>query len=233
MIRDTLLAVAVAGLIAALALTVVQLSWVTPLILKAETFEEAAAGPATHAHVHSGEHAHEHEGAEWKPRDGLERTLFTFAANMLMGFGYAFMLMAAYLLWREPASASSGVLYGLAGFAAFFLAPSLGLPPELPGTAAAELSQRQLWWVMIAGTTGAGLLALFSRASIWTRAIGVVLITAPHLIAAPRPEVHASLAPEALQSQFRVASTLSNAVFWVALGFASSFAFRKWVRRDA
>ena len=241
MIRETLLAVALAGLVAALALTVMQISWVTPLILKAETFEDAAATQphahaSAHEHEHAHQHAHEHGAEEWKPHDGLQRTLFTFAANILMGFAYGFMLVAVYLLWREPASAGSGALYGLAGFVAFFVAPSLGLPPELPGTAAAELSERQLWWTMIAVTTGAGLLVLFSRASVLSRVLGAALIAVPHLIAAPQPEAHASLAPEDLQTQFRVASALSNAVFWILLGLASSYAFRKWVgahvRRD-
>jgi len=76
-------------------------------------------------------------------RGWLQRTLFTFAANLLMGVGYAFVLVALYLLWREPRTALGGALYGLAGYVVFFAAPALGLPPELPGTAAAELGLRQ------------------------------------------------------------------------------------------
>src|ERR1700745_2045609 len=59
----------------------------------------------------------------------------------------------------------TGLFWGLAGFATFTLAPGLGLPPELPGTEAAPLLQRQLWWVTTAAATGGGmaLLALTLR----------------------------------------------------------------------
>jgi len=39
--------------------------------------------------------------------------------------------------------------------------------------------------------------------------------------------VPGSLAPETLQAQFRVASTLSNAIFWLLLGLVSAGAFRR------
>jgi predicted cobalt transporter CbtA len=68
---------------------------------------------------------------------------------------------------------------------------------------------------------------LFSRATWKLRVLGLVLIVAPHFVAAPHPEAAGSLAPEALQAQFRVASTLSNATFWLLLGLVSAGAFRK------
>jgi cobalt transporter subunit CbtA len=224
MLRETVLATVIAGLIAALALTVMQAFWVTPLILKAETFEQSAP------HEHAETHEHHHDGDEWKPHDGIERTAFTFAANLLMSIGYAFLLTAVYLLWREPQSAAWGAVYGIAGFIVFFAAPALGLPPDLPGTAAAELTVRQQWWVMIAAATGGGLLLLFSRVVWWARVLGAVLVLAPHFLSAPSPEAHSSLAPEALQTQFRWATAASNAVFWVLLGLISTIALKKLAR---
>lgn len=47
---------------------------------------------------------------------------------------------------RAP-TRTQGLLWGLAGCATFVLAPTLGLPPELPGTAAADLTLRQTWWI--------------------------------------------------------------------------------------
>ncbi|WP_205919925.1 CbtA family protein, partial [Pseudomonas viridiflava] len=47
------------------------------------------------------------------------------------------------------------------------------------------------------------------------------------VIGAPQPLVHESLAPEALESQFIIASLLTNAVFWVALGLISAWLFRR------
>ena len=229
MVRETLLAAIVAGLIAALVFTVVQSVWVTPLILQGETYEDAAEAAPTHHEAGSSSVEHHHDENAWKPQDGWQRTLFTFGANLLMGVGYSFVLVALYLLWRGPRNTWGGALYGLAGFIVFFAAPGLGLPPELPGTAAAELSLRQQWWAMTAVATAAGLFLFFSQRRWWVRVLAVVIIVAPHLVAAPQPAIEASLAPAELQSQFRLATTVCNALFWLALGLASGMAFRKWV----
>jgi len=235
-VRETVLAAVVAGLIAALIFTVVQSIWVTPLILQGEAYEEAAehsaaAAPQVHeGHIEAHETGgHHHDADEWKPEDGWQRTLFTFGANLLMGVGYAFVLVALYLLWREPQNALGGALYGFAGFLVFFAAPAIGLPPELPGTAAADLSVRQQWWAMTAAATAIGLFLLFSQRRWSVRVLGIVIVIAPHFVPAPQPAVESALAPADLQSQFRVATAVCNAVFWVALGVASGVAFRKLV----
>jgi cobalt transporter subunit CbtA len=226
--RETALAAIVAGIIAALVFTLVQSVWVTPLILQGETYEDAAE-VASQPQSASVTAEHHHDQDAWKPRDGWERTLFTFAANLLMGVGYSFVLVALYLLWRQPKNALAGLAYGVAGFAVFFAAPGLGLPPELPGTAAAELAARQQWWVMTALATAAGLILFFSHPRWWLRVLALAIVVAPHLIPAPHPAVEASLAPADLQSRFRLATTLCNGVFWIALGLASGIAFRKLV----
>jgi cobalt transporter subunit CbtA len=232
-VRETVLAAIVAGLIAALIFTVVQSVWVTPLILQGETYEDAAEAAPTHHEAASSGAEHHHDESEWKPQDGWQRTLFTFGANLLMGVGYSFVLVALYLLWREPKNTLGGALYGFAGFLVFFAAPGLGLPPELPGTAAAELSIRQQWWAMTAVATAAGLFLFFSQPRWWVRILAVAIIVAPHLVPAPQPAVESSLAPAELQSQFRMATTVCNALFWLSLGVASGIAFRKWVVRSA
>ncbi len=226
MVRESVLAAIVAGLIAALVFTLVQSVWVTPLILQGETYEEAAEASADH---HESERAHHHDAEAWKPQDGWQRTLFTFAANLLMGVGYSFVLVALYLLWREPKSTLGGAAYGLAGFLVFFAAPGLGLPPELPGTAAAELTSRQQWWAMTAVATAAGLILFCAQPRWWLRLLALGLIAAPHLVPAPHPAVESSLAPAELQSRFRLATTVCNAIFWLSLGLASGGAFRKLV----
>jgi cobalt transporter subunit CbtA len=232
-VRETVLAAIVAGLIAALFFTVVQSVWVTPLILQGEVYEDAAeSAPASEHHHEEADQAvggHHHDENEWKPQDGWQRTLFTFGANLLMGVGYAFVLVSLYLLWREPRNILGGAVYGLAGFLVFFAAPGLGLPPELPGTAAAELGIRQQWWAMTAAATAIGLILLFSQNRWPLRLLGIAIVIAPHFVPAPQPAVESSLAPADLQSQFRFATTIANAVFWLALGTASGVAFRKLV----
>ena len=64
---------------------------------------------------------------------------FTVAANIVTAVGFALLLVAASEFAGGIAGWRSGLLWGLAGFAVFTLAPGLGLPPELPAMPAAEL----------------------------------------------------------------------------------------------
>ncbi|MBC3419654.1 CbtA family protein [Pseudomonas sp. RW3S2] len=213
------------GLLAALLLTLLQSFWVAPLILQAETYENAAP---TEQHEHTGEGAggHKHDAEAWSPEDGWQRVLSTAGGNLVVAVGFALILAALYSL-REPGRVSTGALWGLGGFAVFCLAPTLGLPPELPGTAAADLGQRQTWWIGTAAATAVGL-ALLVFARHWLlKVLGAALLVVPHLIGAPQPLVHESLAPEALEAQFKVASWLTNAAFWVALGLLSAWLYRR------
>ncbi|MCF5709533.1 cobalt transporter [Pseudomonas syringae] len=214
------------GLLAALLLTLLQSFWVVPLIQQAETYENA---PSEQVHEHANgivaEHSHEHDEAAWEPENGWQRVLSTTGGNLVVAVGFALMLAGLYTL-RAPGSVLQGAVWGLAGFAVFVLAPALGLPPELPGTAAAELSQRQFWWIGTAASTAAGLALLIFGQNLLLKVLGVAILIAPHVIGAPQPLVHESLAPEALESQFILASLLTNAVFWVALGLFSAWLFR-------
>ncbi|MDR6712424.1 cobalt transporter subunit CbtA [Pseudomonas hunanensis] len=213
------------GLLAALLLTLLQSFWVSPLILEAETFESAAP-VEQHTHGSEAVAAHEHSAEAWAPEDGWQRVLSTTGGNLVVAVGFALILAALYSL-REPNRVATGALWGLAGFAVFCLAPTLGLPPELPGTAAADLGQRQTWWIGTAAATATGL-ALLVFAQHWlVKVVGALLLVVPHVIGAPQPSVHESLAPEALETQFKLASWLTNAAFWVALGLISAWLFRR------
>lgn len=221
-----------AGFLAALILTTIQMFTAVPLILEAETYEQAAeAAPAVEptpaAHSHDANTAPDHHSSEaaqeeWEPENGWQRTLATASANTVMGVGFALMLVGLYR-FRSPKNALTGLLWGAAGYLSVFAAPSLGLHPELPGTAAAELVGRQEWWIgtVLATAIGLGLCALTRSWAL--RIVGLVLIALPHLIGAPLPAVKEALAPEALQHQFILASALLNAVFWLVLGAASAW----------
>lgn len=213
------------GLLAALLLTLLQSFWVAPLILQAESYEKAPAAEM-HEHAEGAMAGHVHDAEAWEPEDGWQRVLSTTGGNLVVAVGFALMLAALYTL-RSPASTRQGALWGLAGFAVFVLAPTLGLPPELPGTAAADLSQRQIWWASTAASTAAGL-ALIVFAHNWIlKVLGAVLLLVPHVVGAPQPQVHSALAPEALETQFKIASLLTNAAFWVAMGLISAWLFRR------
>lgn len=215
-----------AGLFAAIVLTLLQSLWVSPLILQAETYETGAsaghepAAEAAHDHAHAA--GHEHGAEAWAPEDGWQRLLSTGLSNLVVAVGFALMLAGLFTL-RAPGRSWQGLLWGLGGFATFSLAPSAGLPPELPGTEAADLLLRQYWWLGTATATAVGLgLLAFGRDWTW-RLTGVPLLALPHLVGAPQPEVHVSLAPAALAQEFVVASLLTNALFWSALGLAAAW----------
>lgn len=80
---------------------------------------------------------------------------YTFLFNVLTAIGFG-LLVAAALSFDKNASWRRGLMWGLAGFTTFTLAPSLGLPPEIPGAEAAPLFQRQVWWIGTATASGAG-----------------------------------------------------------------------------
>ncbi|MGI4839397.1 MAG: CbtA family protein [Janthinobacterium lividum] len=211
------------GLLGALLLTLLQSFWVAPLIQQAETYEKAPA--AVHEH-NEAMAAHEHDAEAWEPEDGWQRVLSTTGGNLVVAVGFALMLAGLYTL-RAPGRTREGLLWGLAGYAVFCLAPTLGLPPELPGTAAADLSQRQIWWAGTAASTAVALALIVLGRSWLLKLAGAVILVIPHWVGAPQPEVHASLAPEALESQFKWASQLTNAAFWLALGLISAWLFRR------
>jgi cobalt transporter subunit CbtA len=223
-----------AGLVAGLALTAVQMVQVTPIILQAEAYEDAApavVAPPAHSHADAHEHQHEaaHEHAGWKPENGAERTLYTILANVTMGIAYGLLLCAALTVAGARPTLRQGLLWGAACYVAFFVAPSLGLPPELPGTAAAPLEQRQIWWALTAVSTAAGLALLaFGKRSPVRYIAGMLLLVAPQLAGAPQPLVHARAAPEALAHAFVIASALANAAFWLVLGWCTAWFFKKF-----
>ncbi|MGY2176498.1 CbtA family protein [Pseudomonas azotoformans] len=214
------------GLLAALLLTLLQSFWVAPLILQAETFEKAPAATEM-AHEHAeGAAAHTHDAEAWEPEDGWQRVLSTTGGNLVVAVGFALMLAGLYTL-RAPTRTAQGLLWGLAGYATFVLAPTLGLPPELPGTAAADLALRQTWWIGTAASTAAGIALIVFGRNWLLKVLGVAILAVPHVIGAPQPEVHSMLTPEALEAQFKIASQLTNVAFWLALGLISAWLFRR------
>ncbi len=237
--RNVVLTAAVAGLFASLVMAALQTISTDPLILQAEVFENAANEAAPHDHGAAATDtaapaakeaaraaseptaaaAHEHEEEEgWAPADGFERFAFNVVANIVSGFGFALILVALSEFAGGISSWRSGVLWGFAGFAAFTLAPGLGLPPELPAMPAADLFARQVWWISTVVATGAGLwLIAFRGAGIFS-IVGVALIVAPHIIGAPQPDSYETPIPEGLHHQFVVASTITSLVFWTLLG---------------
>lgn len=223
MFKRIVFSACLAGLVAGLALTALQAIQVIPIILEAETYE---VSEAVTSHTHAGEAADHHHGEEWAPADGWQRTLFTAIANIAVAIGFSLLLSAAFS-FRQGVDWRKGLLWGLAGYAVFFALPSLGLPPEIPGAVAADLADRQAWWLLTVVCSAGGLgLLLLQHKWAW-KVAGAVLLVVPHLLGAPHPEVAGGNAPEALEHSFIVATMIVNAVFWVLLGGLTALTFKK------
>ena len=151
---------------------------------------------------------------------------------MIVGIGFGLLLTACYALQRNV-TWPRGILWGLAGFAAFHLAPSFGLPPELPGDAAAGLEQRQVWWLLTVIVTAVGLWIIAFQPKPYLKLFGVALLLLPHIFGAPQTEVHGGLAPYELRSAFMYTSLATNAIFWVVLGMLSAYFFNRIGKKTA
>jgi cobalt transporter subunit CbtA len=218
-----------AGTLSGAAITVVHQIGAVPIILQAEVFEKAAETPTAEPTVMTTA-THEHEAAAWEPEDGIERTAYTALADVLTGVAFALLLVSGHSLRGTAMNWRKGLFWGLAGFATFTLSPGLGLPPEVPGTEAAPLLDRQIWWSATVLLTGGGLaLMAFSRQARWA-VVAILLIALPHLVGAPQPADHASAAPEALAHSFIVAATVTSLLFWACLGMSTGAMFQRYTQ---
>lgn len=222
--RDIFAVALLAGVIAGLASTALQISWAVPLIVKAETYENSAPSmPTTHMHADGTAHVHDHGDEVWAPDDGVERMFWTGITNILLGVAGGLVIASVFSLRRSEATWRTGLGWGAAAFAAIGLAPAFGLPPELPGTAAADLDARQGWWWLAVIAAAVGMACVVYGRGVAIRLIGIAVAVSPHLIGAPNPVHHEALAPEALQHEFIAAALISSAFFWIVLGTAVGY----------
>ena len=245
MFKTIILSAFGAGLAVGIALSVVQAVTTEPLILHAETFENAEPAPAVAApHEHSASEAHgdapaateaaapahEHDEDAWSPADGLERTAYTLIANLLMGVGVSAVLLGLMSIRGGKIDASTGVLWGVAGFFAASLLPSLGLSPELPGTAAAEITSRQVWWLSTAAASAIGLALIVFSVSWLLKIAGLVIGVLPHVIGAPVPPTLEASYPAGLGGEFVAASLVVSALLWALSGLCSGWLYQRLSR---
>lgn len=215
----------VAGLLSGLLVTAAQVMYLVPLIIEAEFYEEIAAKERegnkvvisdTSKSAPSDDHV-------WSPQPGWERNLYTTLSNVALGFSLSLMIGAA-LIYVPKVYWWHGVLWGLAGFSAFYAAPSFIFPPTLPGTESAHLIVRQLWWIAAIEATLFGLsFAVFSRQYLY-KGMGILLLLAPHVVGGP-PGTVISIVPDALSTRFIWTASVINSMFWIILGLVTTTLF--------
>lgn len=218
MIVRLLLAALAAGLIAGMAMTPAQYVKTVPLIMQAEAYEDGEGGHA-HDAAEAGA-AHEHSEDSML---GFGRFWDTVLANLVAGAGFALMLAAvALIMGVELPAGREAILRGLLlGAGAWFcvqLAPSLGLPPAVPGFPYADLGDRQGWWIITVAASAVGLWCLVMRPEWFMKAVGLVIIIAPHVWGSPVPEDLSSDVPAYIASAYAAASLGTTLIFWLLLG---------------
>lgn len=245
MLVRVLLAALLAGVLAGAFATAAQSVRVIPLIIEAEKYEgedhHASEPPPKVApvvkqesdHAHSDGHHNNvdghhdnieaverdhHSGDAWAPEDGVERLFYTFVSNVVAGVAFALILTAAILVSRQQITLQSGLVWGAAGFVSFVLAPNLGLTPELPGMPAADLHDRQIWWLATVLCTAGGIALMVFSKRIPLMVMGAVLIALPHIYGAPLPKIHETAVPAMLAVEFAVATIVTSGLFWLVLG---------------
>lgn len=225
MISRVLTGALIAGFAAGLIAAALLLAYVQPLLLQAELYESGRL-------VHFGAGGSGAAAAAEVRGFDAGRDLLSVLFSAVVYVGYALVLMAAVTVavdrgWARAVDARSGLVWGLAGFVTFHLAPAFGLPPELPGSAAADLGARQVWWWGTVVATGAalGLIAFGRGWAAWAPAL--VLLVLPHAIGAPAPAAFAGPVPPELGSAFATRALGVGMAAWAALGALAGFVWRR------
>jgi cobalt transporter subunit CbtA len=251
MLASGLFAGFAAGLLAAL----LHFAFVQNVLLLAEEYESGArvhfqgpggGEPAADGHAHDaaaegtvddhahaeGTPAHDHPSGDGEA-SSLKRNALTVIFMALTYSAYGLMLVAAMALAGQfglSVSPRDGILWGIAGFVAFQFAPAMGLAPELPGTVAADLSERQIWWWGTVLATGTGIALLAYGRSLLTAIAGGALLAAPHVIGAPELGQFYGVAPPEVAATFAARVLGTALVVWAVLGWlAATF----WTGRAA
>ena len=212
-----------AGLAAGLVATMLQFWLVIPLVLEGELYEE---GVRVHFAASLDAPVQSPSGPAMGLVQDTSRHLKTSVFSVVSYTAFALILVAGMAFAERSGhriTPRQGLIWGFAGFITLQLAPAIGLPPELPGTIAAEVEPRQIWWLStaIATAIGLGLIAFGTNALF--AIVGVFLLALPHLIGAPHLDTYFGIAPPELSANFVTRSLGVSAASWSVLGFVAAY----------
>ena len=220
--RNLVLSAIAIAIVASSFLNLYQYFFITPIIVASEAYE--VIEPTVEGMVEA-----------WSPEEGLERSSFSFMANFLVCFGYTLLLLTV-MATKDSMKLSQGIIWGIAAYLSIFVAPALGLAPEIPGMEAAHLEGRQTWWLFTVLLTALGLWSIAYQALI-LKGLGVLLLIIPHLIGAPQPAHHGfvNTNPEAINvlttlwHEFILQTSIANGLLWLIIGLSSVFLTIKFI----
>lgn len=221
--RNLVLSAFTIAIIAGLIFSAYQALFITPIIIDSEIYE--VLEPAIPGQVEA-----------WSPEGGVERHSWSFVTNFLLCFAYALILLSM-MATKTSVNAVKGFFWGGAAYLTVFVAPALGLPPEIPGMEAAYLEGRQTWWWLTIILTAISLW-LIAFQSLLNKGVGLVLIIIPHIIGAPhQSEFHGfvNTDPKAIEAltllwhDFIFQTGIANALLWVVIGGLSGYFVEKFI----
>lgn len=217
----------IAGFAAGLFAAMLHFVFVQEIILHAELYESGEL-------VHFGEPMDHGAGADQDDHGahgaGGDTSVFTRNALTVLFTGliyaaYGLILVAGYHvagLFGRTISPAEGVLWGIAGFAAFQLSPAMGLAPELPGAIGADITLRQIWWLGTVVATIAGLALIGYGRGVLAAVSGAVLVVLPHAIGAPVLDEFYGYAPPELAAEFSARVLGVALAVWALLGWLTA-----------
>ena len=212
-----------AGLAAGLVATMLQFWLVIPLVLEGELYEE---GVRVHFSANLDAPVQSPAGPAMGLVQDTSRHLKTSVFSVVSYTAFALILVAGMAFAERGGhriTPRQGLIWGFAGFITLQLAPAIGLPPELPGTIAAEVEPRQIWWLATAIATAIGLGLIAFGTNVFFAIVGVFLLALPHLIGAPHLDTYFGIAPPELSANFATRSLGVSAASWAVLGFVAAY----------
>ena len=210
-----------AGFITGVVSAIIQLVFLQPILLHAELYE---IGSLTHFGDDSSQVANHDMPFDFQ-RNGLS---ILFSALIYTGYAFILVALIAYVSSVGLVITNArAVLFGICGFFTVHLAPSFGLPPELPGAAAAEVIPRQIWWFFCVLATGVGIWFISFGKKLLYVILGISLILFPHIIGAPTPEFFVGPTPPELASHFAARALAIGGMAWILLGYLCGYFWRK------
>jgi len=217
-----------AGVAAGLLVGLLQLVFVQPVLLHAELYESGEL-------VHFGATA----VSAIQPFPGIDplRDGLSVGFTIVVYSGYALILVAAMAVaamrMETTITARSGILWGIAGFAVVQLAPGFTLAPEVPGVAAADVYERQIWWFLTVAAAAIAVWFIAFGKSWKSWGASVVLLLVPHLLGAPQPDVFTGPVPTEIGALFASRAFGIGFAAWVLLGLFAGYFWNRESEREA
>lgn len=243
-----------AGIIAGFSLGILNLLFVSPLILKAEKYEV----PEVHNHglVNASALHHHPEASPGFKVEGTLRSILTVVGNTVLGIAVGTLVAALILIairfdFLEDkifnAPYTQALIVGIGFFAIANIVPSLGMKPEMPGIIGGEnnFPARQHWWIISAIFSFSGFCFFWFRKKIFSNstlkgitlngvamAIACLITSISFWVIGVPEHSEKSTAPMSLRMHFVWESLTVNFIFWMILSISLFYFVRKEFKQE-